>query len=214
MPAPKGNKNAVGNKGGGRPSAYKPEYAQIAKVMCELGATNAELADAFQVGTGTINYWRAAHVEFSDAVRPAKEKADDCVEYSYFQRAVGYSYDAVKIFMPAGREKPVIVPYREHVPPDPNAGAFWLKNRRPEKWRDKHEVEHGGTLSLKDLSLEQIRERIAIELEKLSPILDLEAVRDPRGIENRSVVAEAGSEEEPSESPPAPNGVGQKKNGA
>ena len=45
-------------------------------------------------------------------------------------RAVGYNYEAVKIFMPANREKPVIVPYIEHVPPDVTAGIFWLKRTR------------------------------------------------------------------------------------
>jgi hypothetical protein len=107
------------------------------------------------------------------------------VERSLYHRAVGYSYDAVKIFMPGGKGKPVIVPYREHMPPDTVACIFWLKNRRREEWRDKQEVEHSGSLQIKDLSLEEIRQRIAEELEKLGPILDLEAIRDPQGIENR-----------------------------
>jgi hypothetical protein len=34
------------------------------------------------------------------------------------------------------REKPVIVPYIQHVPPDVTACIFWLKNRDPEHWRD------------------------------------------------------------------------------
>ena len=65
--------------------------------------------------------------------------------------------------MPAGKDKPVIVPYREHVPPDTVACIFWLKNRRREEWRDKHEVDHSGSLQFKDLSLEEIRQRIAVE---------------------------------------------------
>jgi hypothetical protein len=47
------------------------------------------------------------------------------VKRSLYTRAVGYNYEAVKIFMPANREKPVIVPYIEHVPPDVTAGIFW-----------------------------------------------------------------------------------------
>jgi hypothetical protein len=54
---------------------------------------------------------------------------------------VGYSYDAVKIFMPAGASKPVIVSYVEHVPPDTTAGIFWLKNRDPARWRDAWQIE-------------------------------------------------------------------------
>jgi hypothetical protein len=40
------------------------------------------------------------------------------VKRSLYSRAVGYNYEATKIFMPANREKPVIVPYIEHTPPD------------------------------------------------------------------------------------------------
>jgi hypothetical protein len=57
------------------------------------------------------------------------------------ERANGYSYDAVKIFMPAGAKKPVYAPYREHVPPDTTAAIFWLKNRDPAHWRDAWQLE-------------------------------------------------------------------------
>jgi hypothetical protein len=51
------------------------------------------------------------------------------VERSLYQRAVGCSYEAVRIFMPAGHNKPVYAPYIDHVPPD-------VKNRDPQQWRD------------------------------------------------------------------------------
>jgi hypothetical protein len=63
-------------------------------------------------------------------------------ERSLYQRANGYSYEAVKIFMPANRAKPVYAPYIEHVPPDVTACIFWLKNRDPQHWRDSQQMEH------------------------------------------------------------------------
>jgi hypothetical protein len=48
----------------------------------------------------------------------------------------------VKIFMPAGREKPVYAPYVEHTPPDVTACIFWLKNRDPQHWRDSQQLEY------------------------------------------------------------------------
>jgi hypothetical protein len=56
-------------------------------------------------------------------------------------RAVGYHYDAVKIFVPAGAKRPVYAPYVEHVPPDVTAQIFWLKNRDPAHWRDAWQME-------------------------------------------------------------------------
>jgi hypothetical protein len=76
---------------------------------------------------------------------------------------VGYTYPAVKIFMPAGAKKPIYAPYEEHVPPDVTAGIFWSKNRRPDKWRDTWHLEAAVgkyLISDKPMSPEQwIRER-------------------------------------------------------
>ena len=78
-----------------------------------------------------IKRWAATHAEFRAALKVGKEAADQRVERSLYQRAVGYHYDAVKTFMPAGAKKPVYAPYVEHVPPDVTAQIFWLKNRDP-----------------------------------------------------------------------------------
>jgi hypothetical protein len=64
------------------------------------------------------------------------------VERSLYERANGYNYEAVKIFMPAGSKQPVVVHYIEHLPPDPTSAMFWLKNRDPDNWRDVQNVDH------------------------------------------------------------------------
>lgn len=125
---------------GGRPTKYKPEYANVARVMCSMGAGDAELADAFDVAVQTIWRWQSSHKEFCNALKVDKGEYDDRIKRSLAQRALGYSYDAVKIFHPAGAEKPVYAPYREHVPPDPGAAKIWLCNRQPEEWRDRKEL--------------------------------------------------------------------------
>jgi hypothetical protein len=71
-----------------------------------------------------------------------KKEANNRVERSLYQKANGYSYDAVKIFMPAGAKKPIYAPYVEHVPPSDVAAIFWMKNRDPANWRDAWQVEH------------------------------------------------------------------------
>jgi hypothetical protein len=126
----------------GRPTRYKPEFAEEAQRLCDAGATDIELADAFEVDVSTIYRWRNSHPEFCEAVKAGKDAADDRVERSLYQRAVGYTFESEKVFQYQGEI--VRAPLREHVPPDPGAGMNWLKNRRGEKWRDKHEFEHSG----------------------------------------------------------------------
>jgi hypothetical protein len=103
----------------------------------------ADLADLFEVNITTIWRWKAVEPEFCNIINKVeKEFANNRVERSLYQRAVGYSYEAVKIFN--GPQGVVEVPYREHVPPDVAASFIWLKNRRPEEWRDRREPQDAG----------------------------------------------------------------------
>lgn len=140
-----GGKTGRRNKdGAGQPTAYKPEYAEQAAALCKLGATDMELADFFKVTWRTIYNWKNTNADFNAALKEGKEAADARVTRSLYQRAVGYEHDSVKIFMPASRKQPVIVPFIEHVAPDVNAATFWLKCRRPDEWREKHTLAIGG----------------------------------------------------------------------
>jgi hypothetical protein len=123
---------------GGRPSKYRPEFPTQAEKLCKLGATDAEIAEFFEVDVRTINRWKHDHDEFCQSLKRGKEVADEAVERSLFQRATGYSHDAVKIFQVEG--KPLVVPLVEHYPPDTTACIFWLKNRKSDEWRDKVQV--------------------------------------------------------------------------
>jgi hypothetical protein len=125
----------------GRPPSYKPEYAEQAVTLCQLGATDFELAEFFKVNTSTIYRWKNTHKEFCEAVMVGKEKADARVERALFNRAVGYTYESEVIRVL--RDGTVVrVPNLEHIPPEPGAAFNWLKNRKPQEWRDRQQQEH------------------------------------------------------------------------
>lgn len=122
----------------GRPTKYKPEYCEQAEKLCRLGATDIEIADFFDVEVRTLYRWKGEHEQFCQALKAGKEISDERVERSLFARANGYEHDEVDIRVVGGAI--VQTPIRKYYPPDTTAAIFWLKNRRPDLWREK--VDH------------------------------------------------------------------------
>jgi hypothetical protein len=129
----------------GRPTEYKKEfvtsYAELAEKECTLnGADDKKLAEYFGVCEKTINNWKIEHPEFLQSIKKGKREFDtNKVEVKLLEKALGYEHPDVKLFMHEGKviEHKII----KHYPPDSTAGIFWLKNRRPEDWRDIKAVE-------------------------------------------------------------------------
>lgn len=117
----------------GRPSLYKPEYAKQATKLAQHGLTDQEIADFFEVHISTLHRWKGEFTEFCDSLKIGKESADDRVERSLYARATGYEHDEVDIRVVD--HAIVQTKLRKFYPPDSTAMIFWLKNRRPDKWR-------------------------------------------------------------------------------
>ena len=125
----------------GRPTKYKEEFVEQVYKLCLLGATDIEIADFFSVCEDTINNWKVEYPEFFVSIKKGKDTHDsDKVERSLRDRAIGYSHDEQKIFNDNGSA--MVVDTTKHYPPDTTAAIFWLKNRQPERWRDKSEVDN------------------------------------------------------------------------
>ncbi|MEE3504847.1 terminase [Pseudomonas sp. 10C3] len=122
-----------------RPTKYRAEFAEQARKLCLLGATDDELADFFEVVVTTIDNWKRDHKEFLGALKKGKALADAEVAHKLFHRATGYEHAEVDIKVIDSQI--VMTDLVKHYPPDTTAAIFWLKNRQKEKWRDK--IDHG-----------------------------------------------------------------------
>jgi hypothetical protein len=105
----------------GRKSAFRPEYLLIAKACARFGATEDEIADELNIGPATLDRWKQKYPEFRCALKAGKEASDDRVERSLYQLAIGWNGQ----------------------PPNTTAAIFWLKNRRPDRWRDVQQLQGG-----------------------------------------------------------------------
>ena len=128
----------------GRPSKYDEVDLMKVEKLAGFGLVNDELADMLSINSDTFYEWKKTHTEFSEAIKRGKLKADLRVTQSLYKRANGFFYDEKT--KEKGVETKIVT---KMVVPDTTAAIFWLKNRQPEKWRDKQEVDH--TVSLKQI---------------------------------------------------------------
>jgi hypothetical protein len=127
---------------GGRPSVYKPEYAEAARSFCTMGATNETLAAQFEVSRSTIDRWIAAIPDFRHAVQQGREAANGAVVSALFARATGMERKMTRVFCHNGQ--PITVDYMVELPPDVRACMFWLRNRQPRQWRESRPLADAG----------------------------------------------------------------------
>lgn len=105
------------------------------------GLVDEQIAQNIGIAASTLYEWKKQYPEISEALKRGKEVVDRQVENALLKRALGYTYD--EITMEYGKETRRVT---KEVVPDTTAQIFWLKNRKPEQWRDKQQIEHSGEI--------------------------------------------------------------------
>lgn len=149
----------------GRPTKFNETLSVKILELVEAGKTDAQIAQIIGISRKTFVNWKSAQPDFLLALKVSKQAADELVEASLFHRAVGYKHKATKI-MATQWGGVIKEDYIEQYPPDTTAAIFWLKNRQPDKWRDKTEVEHSG--KIEDVSDSDLDAKIEEKIKKLS----------------------------------------------
>lgn len=106
------------------------------------GLTDEQIAGNMGVRASTLYEWKNRFPEISEALKKGKEVVDYQVENALLKRALGYEYTEVMVEESTdGTKRRETV---KQVVPDVTAQIFWLKNRRPDRWRDKAREERDG----------------------------------------------------------------------
>ena len=110
------------------------------------GLINEQIAHNIGIRRETLSEWAKKYPNISNALKRGKEVPDIEVENSLYKRAVGYNYTEttkeLKLNPSTGKfEMMITKEVTKHVVPDTTAEIFWLKNRKPDVWKDKQEVQ-------------------------------------------------------------------------
>ena len=127
------------------------------------GVIEKDIARRLGCSYSTLREWKKISSALSLALKKNREYADYAVESALYKKACGHKESVIKPmkikkteYDPetgkriADYEEIVYVKEEVYIPPDTLADIFWLKNREPDKWRDK--VEQQQDISLDDNS--------------------------------------------------------------
>lgn len=104
------------------------------------GLTDEQIAKNIGIATSTFYEWKKKEIEFSEALKKGKEVVDFEVENALLKKALGYTITLNK--QKVTKDGDVVdITEEVHVPPDTTAQIFWLKNRKPNTWKDKVETD-------------------------------------------------------------------------
>ncbi|NNU89777.1 helix-turn-helix domain-containing protein [Anoxybacillus sp. CHMUD] len=98
------------------------------------GLTDEQIYSNLGVSKDTFYRWKKKKSEFREALKRGKEVVDRMVENALLKAALGYEYEE-EVVDNKGRKHTV----RKYEKPNTTALIFWLKNRKPEQWRDRQE---------------------------------------------------------------------------
>lgn len=117
------------------------------------GLSDKQIAHNIGITQTTLYEWQKRFPELSEALKKGKEVVDREVENALLKRAMGYEYDEVTQEPVTDKdtgitEMRVTKRVTKQIVPDVTAQIFWLKNRKPEEFRDKRDVELSGSVDL------------------------------------------------------------------
>lgn len=132
---------------------YNDNFPLLAEDYARRGMIDKEIMKKLGIAKTAYYKYQNEHAEFKEAIKRGKAPVDVEVENALLKRSKGYEYEEDHVeYRPrkkGDKSGPSLIKrIKKQVAPDVTAIIFWLKNRRPELWRDKHELEHLGNVNV------------------------------------------------------------------
>jgi hypothetical protein len=146
-----------------RLTGWTNRIIDAAYMLAVLGATEVDMATAFNVSVPTIKYWKNRHPEFKKAIDDGTYGLVSGLAQSLAKRGLGYEYDEDVCTFDRGSHSWVHTTKKTHVPPDSWAAARILELKaRNYNWSVTQQIQINNVntninIELAELTTEQLK---------------------------------------------------------
>lgn len=138
------------------------EGLEIIAGWARRGLTDADISHNIGISVRTLIDWKRKYPAINACLKNSKDLADTIVENALFRKATGYKTKEVSYKADNDGNLVPISAVEKEVPPDTTAQIFWLKNRRPDLWRDRRkeaesDTQSGGVVVLPEVVADAIK---------------------------------------------------------
>ena len=117
----------------------EPRLNEIRKWASD-GATEQEIAKALGIGYATFRRYKKDSDQLNGILTENRAAADERALGAFYRRVVG-TVITEEVSEIIDGELVVVKRTAKEIPPDVQAGQFWLANRMPEMWRNRQSIE-------------------------------------------------------------------------
>lgn len=138
------------------------EGLEIIAGWARRGLTDADISHNIGISVRTLIDWKRKYPAINACLKNSKDLADTIVENALYRKATGYKTKEVSYKADSDGNLVPVSAVEKEVPPDTTAQIFWLKNRRPDLWRDRRkeaesDTQSGGVVVLPEVAAEIIK---------------------------------------------------------
>ena len=130
---------------------------EVVAAWARQGLTNEDIAKRVGISKATFYKWKKEHINFSNALKYNSDIADAAVENALYMKATGYELTETRESINEDGNTTHTQTVKKEYAPDTLAAFFWLKNRQPERWRDKPHPEPDNSNMSKEEFIEAVK---------------------------------------------------------
>ncbi len=150
--------------------SIKPQFNKIQNLLME-GYSRSDVAKSLGISRSGLYKYMDDYPEFKEFIEKSEQNKKNLLKPAMLKTALGgYFVEEEKVIIDNSKGKAQVVRKeitKRYIPPSVTMQIFLAKNYFPDEFKDRHEIEHSGSISNTNIDLSNLTEEELRSLAKM-----------------------------------------------